>query len=479
MTQIFAFRGITYNRKKVGDYSRILTQPYDKIDDKLQAVYYRKSKYNHIRITKPKKYQTDTETNSIYTRAAECFRGWLKSGVLVPDKKPTIYAYYQTYADPSSPHSTPHTPHSLKTRKGFIALGQLVEFGKGVHPHERTLLGPKVDRLNMMRAVGGSTGQIFMLYSDPKLQVNYLLDKAATRCPPDIIARDEYDVQHKVWKIQDQTLNKQISRLMVDKEVFIADGHHRYETALNYRNEMRAKGAKSIEPESYNNRMMTFINMDDTEGLSILPTHRLVYGLKGFSLGGIFRKLQKYFEVKEYPYTDKKSQNLARGDMLDDLRILGNYGHSFGMVVKGRRKYYLLTLRDEKLMAKVVKEKHSPAWKQLDVTILHSLVIEHLLGISKEKVAGEENIAYRRGADEVISEVEKGKYQLAFLMNPTRISEVKEVASKGEKMPQKSTDFYPKLLSGIVISKINFLDRRNLSKQIKQIKRINRKLHLS
>jgi len=460
MTQVFAFRGITYNKKKVGDYSKILTQPYDKIDDKMQAVYYRRHKYNHIKITKPKKYQTDTATNNTYTRAGETFRKWLKIGVLVPDKKPTIYAYYQTYPSDSEPSgrtcADPAKPGLMRTRKGFVALGRLAEFGKGVHPHERTLSAPKQDRLKMMRAVGGSTGQIFMLYADPKVTINRLMDGVATKHKPDITARDEYDVQHKVWKIQEPKLVKQISRLMANKEVFIADGHHRYETALNYCNEMRAKGVKPIEPESYHNRMMTFINMDDTEGLTILPTHRLISGLSGFSFPKLRSKLERYFQIKEYLYHNKDSQTLARTDLLDDLRIFGQQEHCFGMAVKGVPKYFLLSLQDERLMDKVIREKHSLTWKCLDVTILHGLILEHLLGISQEKIEQGKYVTYIRESAEAIRLVEAGRYQLGFLLNPTKVGEVKEIAGKGERMPQKSTDFYPKLLSGLVISRINY-----------------------
>lgn len=460
MADIYPFRGITYNKKKIKDYSQVLTQPYDKIDDKMQAEYYQRHPNNHIRITKPIDEVGDNEHNNKYTRAGQTLNKWLQEGILVQDNKPTIYGYYQQY----------QVNGQTKVRKGFIALGKLVEFGKGgVHPHERTLVGPKQDRLKMMRAVGASTGQIFMLYSDPKQRINSIMDKFAAEHRPDIVARDEYNVIHKVWKIQEPKLLARITKLMKGRDIFIADGHHRYETALNYRDEMKAKGLKCTEPESYNNRMMTFVNMDDTKGLTILPTHRLIFGLADSSLQGLTQKLAKYFIVREYPYFSEADEKTIRADFLSDLRQTGLEKHAIGLVVKDSQRYSVLILRDEKVMDEVVKEKHSKSWKRLDVTILHSLILETILGLSRESIAREENIHYVRGEDKAIDELNpggsvgspltlpKGNFQLAFLLNPTRIQEVQLLAGRGERMPQKSTDFFPKLLSGLVISRINYL----------------------
>ncbi|MBI4713404.1 MAG: DUF1015 domain-containing protein [Planctomycetes bacterium] len=472
MAKIFPFRGVLYNKKKVKDYGLVLTQPYDKIDDKMQAGYYRKHPYNLIRITKGKETKGDSDGNNKYTRAGRFFRDWQKKGVLAQDKKPAIYAYYEEF----KPYGMPNAP--VMVRKGFIALGRLVELGKptgspalmrgkGVHAHERTLLKPKMDRLNTMRQVHGSTGQIFMLYSDPTLTINKIMDSVAGRRPdatvgtplrlrkPDVVAKDEYGVAHKLWKITQPTLVNRIVKSMAAKDIFIADGHHRYETALNYRNEMRAKGLKCTGNESYDNRMMTFVNMDD-EGLLILPTHRLIFGLK-LSLRKFLARLNKYFWLNEYPFSAYgKESETARTEMMEDLRITGYSAHAFGLAIKGVKKYFLLTLKDESIMDKVIKEKGSPALKHLDVNILHQLILWKLLGITKEKVAEDQYVNYVRAADEAVESVRQNKYQMTFILNPTKISELKKVSAKNERMPQKSTDFYPKLLSGIVISKINY-----------------------
>lgn len=448
MATLFPFRGITYNIRKIKDPSLVLTQPYDKIIPELQERYYRRHKYNLVRITKGKDLPGDNERVNQYHRARVFLDKWLKEKILVQDQKPCLYAYYQEYK----------VDHELKIRKGFIALARLEDFGKGgVHAHEQTLLKPKQDRLNMMRTVGGSTGQIFMLYSDPKCLINKLLDQAVKGKQPDLQALDDYGEMHKLWKIKSPEVIKKITDLLDRQDIFIADGHHRYETALNYRNEMRAQGLRCQGNESYENRMMTFINMDD-EGLTVLPTHRLIYGLPHFSLHTFVRRLRLYFHVIEYPFTQAKDagQKRIQAMLLKDLRTSGAKYHCFGLVARPA-KYFLFTLKDAKIMDRVIKESHSPIWKRLDVTILHSLVLERLLGVSKDQLAREEKVEYRRHAHEVFQAVKSGKYQIGFLLNSTKINELKKVAQRGERMPQKSTDFYPKLLSGIVISKIAYL----------------------
>jgi len=445
MAKILAFRGITYNTKQVNP-SLVLTQPYDKINDELQRKYYKRHPYNLVRITKGKEKKGDNNQNNKYTRARQFLNKWLDEQILVQDKEPAIYAYYQEY----------RVDNQLKVRKGFIALARLEDFGKGgVHAHERTLLKPKQDRLSMMRAVGGSTGQVFMLYADPQLLVNKLLDQTIKGKKPDLQAKDDYGEIHKLWKVTAPAVINKIAQLFTNKALFIADGHHRYETAINYRNEMRGQGLTCAGNESYENRMMTFVNMDDA-GLTILPTHRLIFGLPKFWPYDLLKALAPYFDITEYLFSTTAEEKQARKQFLTDLKNQGKKHHAFGLVTH-LPKYCLLTLKDESLMDTVIKEKQSPAWKRLDVTILHSLILDKLLGISKEKVAREENVEYRRHTDEVFEALKKKRYQMGFLLNPTKAHEVKDIAAKGERMPQKSTDFYPKLLSGIVISKIAYI----------------------
>lgn len=445
MVRIFPFRGWLYNREKVGSYDNVLTQPYDKIDEAMRKAYYERSPYNIVRVASGFDEPGDGPTRNKYTRAAETLKKWIDEKVLVQDPRPALYVYHQVY----------RVDDKERTRKGFIALARLEVPGKGgVHAHEHTLAKPKQDRFQLMMATGATEGQIFMLFDDPQKVVNGLLD-AETNRPPDLEARDDFGEIHRLWRLTDERRIRDVQREMERKEVFIADGHHRYEVALMYRDECRKRGLRCLGEETFENRMMTFVAVDDA-GLTILPTHRLVRGLDGFSPEKLRVALEKNFRVDEYTFVDDVDEKRTRRELMEDLRIEGLGGHAFGVVLPGRNVYWLAVLRDEKVMDAAVKEKHAPEWKRLDVVILHTLVIEGALGITREAVANEKNVSYARHVEEVVEAARKGECQVAFLLNPTRIEQVKKLALLGEKMPQKSTDFYPKLLTGIVIHRYNF-----------------------
>ncbi len=445
MARIFPFRGFLYNREKVGSYDKVLTQPYDKIDEATQKAYHERSPYNIVRVAKGIEEPGDSPSRNKYTRAGETLKKWIQEHVLVQDEKPAIYAYHQVYT----------VDEKERTRKGFIAVARLEDPGKGgVHAHEHTLAKPKQDRFQLINAIGATEGQIFMLFDDPDKVVNRILD-AETLRPSDIEARDDFGETHRLWRVTDEKRIRDVQREMERKELFIADGHHRYEVALMYRDEMRKRGMRCTGEETFENRMMTFVAMDDA-GLTILPTHRLLRGLEGFSAEKLRAALEKDFRIDEYTFVDDVDEKRTRRDLVEDLKVEGMGGHAFGVILPGRNVYWLAALRDEKVMDAEVKEKHAPEWKRLDVVILHTLVLEGALGISKEAVANEKNVSYARHVQEVVDAAKRGDCQVAFLLNPTKIEQVKKLASSGEKMPQKSTDFYPKLLTGIVINKYNF-----------------------
>ncbi|MFQ6112276.1 MAG: DUF1015 family protein, partial [Nitrospinota bacterium] len=258
MADIYPFRGVTYSREKVGDISLVATQPYDKIDPSMQKTYHERHPYNIARIIKGLDEPGDNEEENRYSRAARYYGLWRKEGILQRATRPAIYPYYQTFTVEGAPE---------RLRRGFIALGRLVEFGEGVRPHERTLAGPKADRLRLLRATRANFGQIFMLYSDPESRVEQILS-SHTQGPPMLEARDDYGVLHQVWEVTDEAAIRAVQAVMKPLEVFIADGHHRYEVALSFRDEMRAKGVRSHGEETPERRMMTFINMED-KGLTI------------------------------------------------------------------------------------------------------------------------------------------------------------------------------------------------------------------
>ncbi len=440
MAVIHPFRGIRYDPKAVGNIAKVVAQPYDKIDKRLREIYYRRHPKNIVRIIKGETFPNDTAENSVYTRARAFFQDWLAEGTLRQDTVPALYVYDETYPLPSG---------GSRTRRGMIAVAELEEFGKGgIIPHERTLAGPKADRLNLTRATGGQFGQIFMLYPDPANRVNLLLGKGAEGKPVFDFTDDseKAKVVHRLWIVTRPEIVSAVAEEMKPKPLFIADGHHRYETALNYRNEMRAAGRKCAPgSENFNNSMMTFVNFDDA-GLTILPTHRMVFGLKAVDWDGLLRRLGENFSLSEAANLDALLAGLEKGKP----------NHVFGF--QGGGKFRLLALKADRKPETIVPGAFSAAWKSLDVSLLHTLILEGILGIDAAKLEAQTNVRYYRSAAEAAAAVEKGEGQMAFYLNPTRAEQVKEVAGQGEKMPQKSTDFFPKILSGLLINRYNLID---------------------
>jgi uncharacterized protein (DUF1015 family) len=430
MAEIFPCRGIRYNPERV-DLSEVVTQPYDKISPEMQEEYYRRSPYNIVRIILNKE-----PGERRYDEAKKNLEHWLDEKILIRDEKPTIYAYYQDYQLEDG---------DRLTRKGFVALFKLSEYGKEILPHERTLKKPKEDRIKLMRATQANLGQVFVLYSDPERAINRILDQEIDSQEP-LEATDSFDpgTIHRLWPIQDEGALSGIVETMRDKTLFIADGHHRYETALAYRDEMRAQNAECPGPETYENVMLTFVNMDD-EGLTIFPTHRLIHKLEKLDPAELERKLSRYFELDRFRLTEREQLLKA----LQEKQSSGR--HSFGLYFHGFGNYCLLTLRDEGVMDELVPDR-SPEWRRLDVTICHWLLLDKILDIAPDEVEGK--VGYRRSAREALELVERGEEAAAVLLNPTKVEEVRRIAQNGERMPQKSTDFYPKMLTGLVLNRL-------------------------
>ena len=443
MAKIFPFRGITYSPEKFGrDLSDLITQPYDRITSERQAEYYRRHPKNFVRIVLGKKFASDDEYFNYYTRSAGYLNCWLDDKILVSAEKPAIYAYHQAF----------EVEGRQIVRKGFIALAELEEPGKGVKAHEKTLAGPKADRLNLTRHIRAQVGHIFMLYSDPQKIADEAIEREIADREPDFTAKDWFGNEHRLWAITDTATIETVQSALADKTLFIADGHHRYETAVNYWKECESKGLKP-EPgatETYRNRMMTFINMD-APGLVVLPTHRVVHSVKNFDLDRFISAAEKNFKVERY--AESKFQ-----EVMAKMAMLGEQGeHTFVFVPKNAKEYYLLTLRDESIMDSRITEQVSAEWKRLDVTILHKLLLEDLLGIDAKALEEKRNLYYIRNKEDGFKYLEKDPdVQCVFYVNPTKVEQVKKIASAGERMPQKSTDFYPKLLTGMVINKLRF-----------------------
>jgi uncharacterized protein (DUF1015 family) len=435
MARIYPFPALRYNPAKV-KLDDVVTQPYDKINPALQQTYYQRSPYNLVRIILGLPELFDNEQNNVYTRAAADFAQWRKEGILLPEHAASIYAYSQRYTIPGQ-------PGHLRERRGFIALGDVVDYQERiVFRHEKTLSKPKNDRLNLLRATRAHFGQIFMLYSDPVHTAEKLLFQNNT--PPDIEVTDDYDVVHRLWQVSDPAILNMVTAAMADKKLIIADGHHRYETALNYAREHEPAGTTPRDPRGVYQApaypeaalMMTFINMD-SEGLTILPTHRVVRDLADFSVEKFLTDAATYFEISAVSASTSPAEAL-HADV---------HGSAF-FVATATGNYRLVAKSGE--VAAALPEA-SDRQRKLDVTVLHGVILEKLLGLTQESIANQTNLSYVRDAEEALAAVRHGQAQIAFLMKPATLDQLRDIAFAGEVMPQKSTDFFPKLLSGLAI----------------------------
>ncbi|HWB82861.1 MAG TPA: DUF1015 domain-containing protein [Bryobacteraceae bacterium] len=410
MAQIYPFQPFRYT-EKAGPLENLVTQPYDKISPAMQSRYLSLSPYNLVRVILGARQPADSPKENVYTRAAAHLREWIAAGVLARDDEAGIFPYFQEF-------TVPDTGERL-VRKGFIALGAVEEYSAGVvHRHEQTLSGPKKDRMELLCHTHAHYGQIFMLYPDPAGEIDALLDQAAQSAPLADV-EDEYGTIHRMWKIAGAA---RIQQLMRDKKLLIADGHHRYETALAFRgSHPDLPGADRV--------MMTFVNMH-SPGLKILATHRLVSGLDSQSVPDKLTRIKaEGFDVHQIDSLERLKHAWAEKK---DRSILG--------AAVGNQLFLL-------------EERHGRG--ALDVRILHERVLGRALGITEDAVRDEKHLRYIRGIDAAVEEARKGTAQIAFLLKPTSIEQVAETSFGGGVMPQKSTDFYPKLLSGLTIYKMD------------------------
>jgi uncharacterized protein (DUF1015 family) len=437
MARIYPFRAWRYSPSAVR-LDDVVTQPYDKISPAMQQAYYQRSPFNLVRIILGLPELFDAERGeSVYTRAARDFKAWREQGVLVQDKDPCIFAYSQRFTVPGT--------SVVKERRGFIALGRLHEYAEQVvFRHEQTLSKPKGDRLNLLRATHAHFGQIFMLYSDPAGSIDKILYEG--NGPAEAEVTDEFGVLHRLWKIADPAAIRLLTASMADKKLIIADGHHRYETALNYSREHTPDAAAQSEhstgrlaqppyPEAA--AMMTFVSMD-SDGLVILPTHRVVHSLPAFDPAAFTRAAAEFFTVEPLPL----------GEAPNYLEALAKQsGPAFVAITRG--KATLLRSKPEAVAPALASLPERQ--RRLDLSHLHTIVLDRLLGLDAEKVREQTNLRYLRDAADAVDQVRRAEADVAFLTNPVTMEQLREVAFAGDVMPQKSTDFYPKLLSGLTI----------------------------
>ncbi|HHV51092.1 MAG TPA: DUF1015 domain-containing protein [Clostridiales bacterium] len=427
MAEVRPFRALRFT-PAAGNIEELTCPPYDIISEEQRREYLERNPYNVIRLELPR------EGEDPYAKAGETLKSWLEGGILKKDEKPAFYVYEIEFSLEKD---------NLRRRvMGLVGQVKLEEFEKGiVLPHEETLSKAKTDRFNLMKATNCNFSSIYSLYMD---EPGNCLDIASLIAGVQPVASmtDHQGLTHRLWAITDEEKISLISSHMRDKKLYIADGHHRYETALNYRNYLREKGVQEGAPSDY--VMMVMVEMNHP-GLVVFPTHRMVRGIGDFEPNRIISECEKYFDI---------TRNIDISLMDEALsKAYDSNLHAFGFYTGGS-SFTLLTLKDSSVMDSLLP-KLSPASRTLDVTILHTLVLERLMGIDRENMANQRSLAYTRDIGEVLERVNNGEFQCGFVLNPTRVTEIRDVALAGEKMPQKSTYFYPKLITGLTMNKLD------------------------
>ncbi len=440
MATITPFRGVVYNQAKAGNMDDLVCPPYDIISPAEQQELYRKNPHNVVRLEFGLESPADTETDNRYSRAAGFLDEWLRNDILQKTDSPAFYIYEMEYAAGST----------TKKLRGMVCLVRIEDYDSGViKPHETTLSGPKTDRLKLLTACKASFSQIFSLFSDPVKKVSGILAKPSGK--PDMDVKNHDGVHHRVWILHDKNEIDLIVGELRDRPIFIADGHHRYDTALNYRNERRKAAGSATGSEPYDYVAMYLAPLEDP-GLTVLPAHRTLFNLNDFDPKRFEEDLNRYFNIERIDF-DKKTEAADRLTVLETMVHRADRAHVFGMRARGEKSYYILSLRSEADMDALIPNR-SAAYRRLDVSILHHLIIDKLLGIRIDTHKLGLNIEYIKDAAEADKRVHDGLAEIVFFMNPTKVREVRDVASAGERMPQKATYFYPKLLTGLVIHMI-------------------------
>jgi len=429
------FRAYRFAKEVVGDVGACIAPPYDVISPQQQRQLYEKSKYNIVRIIKGKTYPSDNHENNQYIRAAGYLQKWITNGVLRQDSQEIIYAYVQDFKVNGSSFQ----------RLNLIALARLEDFGDKVRPHEQTLTGPMLDRLKLKRATSAKFGLPFLIYDDPEQIADKMIRKAAENNPL-MDFQDEDKVRHRLFAISRYEDIENIRKMMVDKSCIIADGHHRYTTALTYSRENSNPAAKY--------QMIAFSNTSH-EGLLVLATHRLVGNLTDFKSVEFVDALKKDFDVTEYRFGSDGSKSEAREKVFIRIQTEFQANRNAFAIYCGGKAFYVAIFKDKAAMDSAAP-RMSQAWRSLDVAVLQKLVLEKTLKIGQKQMADGTNVEYVKDhsqvVDDFIETVDTGKKQIAFFLNPTRIEQIQQVTAAGERMPQKSTFFYPKIFTGLTIN---------------------------
>ncbi|MEW6111361.1 MAG: DUF1015 domain-containing protein [Thermodesulfobacteriota bacterium] len=438
MAEIVPFKSVHYNGDHAGQLNRLITPPYDVISRKEQEGFYQAHPLNIIRVVLGKQFLTDSVVDNRYTRAATTLREWLEQGVLVRASRAGMTVYQMEFDDPHGEH---------RIIDGLVALVKVDDYGPGkVLPHEKTYKGPKEDQLKLIHACHANITPIHGLFSDPE-QAVYNAYKGFMGAKPEQETRDAQGTIHRTWTLDDEAVIARIRATVADRSIFIADGHHRYETSLAFRNEMRA--AEGTDLGTWPDYVMMYLTAMSHPGLTILAAHRLITELGDVDIDPVLRRLRPFFDIDELPFSMENRQ-AAEEELVKQVAALSQKSGNFGVAVRGEPCFRLLRLKNFQSVDRLIDPSVPLSLRDLDVTILREVVMGVGFGIETQNAEG--IIEYTPSATDALERVERGEIQVSFVLNPTRVEQVQAAAELGHKLPHKSTYFYPKLSSGLVLN---------------------------
>ncbi len=438
MAEISPFHIVRYNGSCAGELDRIVTPPYDVISSKQQEEFYAAHPYNMIRLVLGRQYPEDGPDNNRYTRAAQTLSEWLHAGALVRLAKPGLTIYQLEFDCPDGRH---------QVLDGIVALVKVDDYGKGrVLPHEKTYKGPKQDQLNLLRACKAHFTPIHALFNDP---TNTVLGhyRRFMEQPPQQQATDRGGIIHRTWEFDDPEIIERIAETISPESIFIADGHHRYETSMAYRSEVEA--AHAMTNGTGHRYVMMYLTSMAHPGLTILPAHRMIRGLASFDVKAILERLSPLFSIEEIPFTEENRMQAA-ADLTNRVDAYSSQGGAFGMVTRNESCYRLLRVKDPDGIDRVLDPAIPHALRTLDVTIMGEVIKGYALCLDPHNCEG--MIEYTPSAEDAVNRTHAGEFQASFILNPTRVDQVQKAAELGHKLPHKSTYFFPKLASGLVLN---------------------------
>lgn len=442
MAKVTGLRGLRYNSTRfASQMSSLVAAPYDVVTEEDQAELYARHPNNIIRVDLNHIHSGDYDQNNRYTRARRHLMDWLARGVLITDPEPCLYVHHQTFDDGRG---------GRVTRRGFIGLVGLADYEEGVVlPHERTLRGPKADRFELMKATECNLSQVFLLYKDTESLIDSLLDEAIAGLTPVVDISTPDGIDHQLWVVQDAALEARVASFFEQRSLLIADGHHRYETSLAYRDFRREVEEDGVEPDApYESFMAFMVNMHDP-GLLVFPTHRVVHGLSDFDGAALIERLTED-ELFEVTALDSSCREDGQA-LIDACERAGASAPSFVLVAEGVESPQLVTFKGDE-DAPIFDEETPAEVRALDVAVLHEGIFDRILGIDKAAQEAKTNLHYKKKLSEAMAELDDPNTQLLVIMNATPVEQIDRVCRSGGKMPQKSTYFYPKILSGLVIN---------------------------